>query len=112
MYLKELLQELGVSTKELRQRFANKQIKINGALCTALDHHLNISDGYWESGEFIDSLLRYNKDTYDYESLKYLVNHVSECFGESNVNTPMRNFLSDFTCISISKKEHFVFMNL
>ncbi len=99
----ELLKELGLPVKEIRNRFANKQIKINNQLCTALDHKLEIEDGYWELGDFI--FLNGSAITH-----KPWVD-IKDFFGPTKTNIKSLRFLSGFTLVSISKKEHFVFIS-
>lgn len=99
----ELLKALGLPVKEIRSRFANKQIKINNQLCTALDHKLDIHDGYWELGDFIflNSSAIQTKPWID----------IKDFFGPTKTNIIPLRFLSGFTLVSISKKEHFVFIS-
>lgn len=99
----ELLKALGLPVKEIRSRFANKQIKINNQLCTALDHNVDIEDGYWELGDFIflNSSAIIHKPWID----------IKDFFGPTKTNIKDLRFLSGYTLITISKKEHFVFIS-
>lgn len=103
MMLIELLKSMGLPVKEIRQRFANKQIKINNQLCTALDHNVDVGDGYWELGDFlfINGAAIESKPWVD----------IKDFFGPTKTNIKSLRFLSGFTLISISKKEHFVFIS-
>lgn len=98
-----LLKELGIPVKEIKGRFANKQIKINNVLCTAIDHDIRIQDGYWDLGDFL---------FYNMTSLKtfMFIDDIKDLFGECASNIEALKFLSGYTLLSISKKEHFVFI--
>lgn len=104
MTLIELLKAMGYPVKDIRSRFANMQIKINNETCTAIDAKLNIGDGYWELGEFIAINAKHLDD-------KLKVLDIKNFFGTGKTNIKSLEFLSGFTLVSISKKEHFVFIS-
>lgn len=103
MTIFELLKELGLPVKEIRGRFANLQIKINNETCTALDHKVNVGDGYWELGEFVFINAAF------LDNCKFL--DIKNFFGPTKTNIKSLDFLSGFTLISTSKKEHYVFIS-
>jgi hypothetical protein len=102
MTLLDLLKEF-FPVNECKKRFANKQIKINGEICTALDHDLQIQDGYWELGDFI-----YHNMSDDFSKRidkfkKLSGNTIQQMFDYDY-------FLDGFLCVSFSKREHYVFI--
>lgn len=114
----ELVKQLGLPTKEVRQRFANRQLKINNVLCTALDHKIKIKLEYTEAEKDEDKkLISYREfgefltlNNFDSPLAKVL--DIKDFFGEEPTNIKQFEFVTGYTLISISKKEHFVFMNL
>lgn len=103
MTILEIIKELGLPVKEIRSRFANKQIKVNNDLCTALDHNVDVEDGYWELGDFIflNAAHIHKNEFLD----------IKDFFGNRKTNVKGLEFLSGFTLISISKREHYVFIS-
>lgn len=51
--LYSILIDLGLFSKEIKQRFNNKQIKINGKPIKNLHHQLNVTDEVKEAGEWL-----------------------------------------------------------
>lgn len=114
MQLLSLLEKFGLTVKEIKSRFANKLIKINGTLCTAIDTNIPIVneeeigitalddflfDAYMatEDKEVSDLIMRSRLD----------VELVPTMFNPPYDNK-LSEFLSGFTCLTIGRKEHFV----
>lgn len=118
MKLLDLLQQLGLTEREAKSRFANKLIKINGELCTAIDHNIQLASeekiGYTPLDDFLFDLyfdtVKEDKEFSDLV-LKYRIS--SEPL-PALFNMPKRDkmcaFLSGFTCISIDRREDYVFL--
>ena len=106
MKLRELLVSL-IPSKEIKSRLANGQIKINN-ISVKENIELNVQDGYWELGDFIF----YNSKSI---GIHPILGDIKDFFGtdtDEPTNIHDLDFLSAFTLISISKREHFVFITI
>lgn len=114
MQILEILKQIGIPTKEIKQRFANRQIKVNGNVVDALDHDIPIQDGYWELGDFIYECMKSSDKDFcrHLTMLKFYFNSdITTFFGGCNmINNKAAKFLSGFVCLTLSKKEHIVFI--
>lgn len=114
MQILEILKQIGIPTKEIKQRFANKQLKVNGNIVDALDHNVPIMDGYWELGDFIFESMKSSDEEFckHLTILKVFINSdITTFFGGCNIsNNKAAKFLSGFVCLTLSKKEHYVFI--
>lgn len=111
MKIIELLKRKGLFANDIRQRFKNGQIKLNGELIQDIDLDVELVEKIVDekvskepiiidAGDFIFSLLKMNKifgtqlKMFDFETLS-----------ESNVNCELKDILSDFFIIRFSKKD-------
>lgn len=114
MQLLSLLEKFGLDLKEIKSRFANKLIRINGNLCTAIDTNVPILNeeeiGITELDHFLFDVFMATEDT-DISDL-ILKSRLDVELVPTMFNPPFDNklskFLSGFTCLTIGRKEHFV----
>lgn len=120
MKLINILECLGISTKEIRSKFALKQLAINGKLCTALDTDIKLASeteiGYTDLDEFLFNLSVTSIDddiASETKRLRRDVPNLCDIFKPENtfnISKKLSLFISGFICISISKTENYVFM--
>jgi hypothetical protein len=108
MILRSFIQNF-IPSKEIKVRFNNKQIKINGKIINNLNK--NINSNYYLSLE--DWLLTHdNKFLNDFRNLRYLFDELSlgELFNitNTNVNKPIIKYLKSFYLLEIDKNNKIV----
>lgn len=93
--------------KDIKQRVANGQIRINGEKITDLDTELSIQEGYWELGDFCyHSAHQLNRFSTELKLIG-----IRNLFGEEPTNIAGLDFLTGFSLIQLSKREEYVFIN-
>jgi len=98
MKISEVLKSMGLFSNDIRQRFKNGQIKINGEITN--DIELDIKGEILNAGEFLFKLILENKifgkqlRIFDFEILP-----------DSNLDNELKNILSKFFIIRFSKKD-------
>lgn len=105
--ISDILLNLNIPSKEIKTRFKNKQVRLNGIETDNIE--LDIEDFIMECGEFLCSF-------YDEKQIKTLNvwKNICDCkpaelFGEpSNIN--IIDNLEAFICLSASKNEHYILM--
>lgn len=116
--IREILSLFGPS-KEMKQRLNNGQIKINNEVIKSFDVEVNIEFN-WETHKLVDLpdfLMDSDLDLKQVALLKSYANlDIFNFFGsptifEEKTNINKFAFLSKFILISISKREHYVFVN-
>lgn len=112
MALKDILL-LFLPSNEIKIRIKNKQIKINNEIVSDSNILFDIQaeiveiedkrylQGYWELGDFLFLNEPFN--------LLSFVN-VKDLFGSEPTNLYNLHFLTGYTLLSLSKKEHYVFI--
>ncbi len=108
MVLRSFIQNF-IPSKEIKVRFNNKQIKINGKVINNLNK--NINSNYYLSLE--DWLLTHdNKFLNDFRNLRYLFDELSlgELFNITNTNVkkPIIKYLKSFYLLEIDKNNKIV----
>lgn len=105
--ISDIISSLNVPSKEIKTRFKNKQIKLNGQDVDNIE--LDIEDFIMECGEFLCNFY----DDKQIKSLNIWKNMCdckpTELFGESSTIKLLDN-LESFNCLSISKNEHYILM--
>lgn len=115
MKLREILLNF-IPSKDIRIRLNNKQIKVNNEVVIDGNLELNITgewlemdevkylNGWWEFGDF----LYYNVEAL--EGIPSRLFDLKDFFGEEPTNIKQLEFLTGYILISLSKREHYVFM--
>lgn len=101
MKLRELLIDF-IPSKEIKTRLANGQIKVNNEIVKE-NIELDVQEGYWFLGDFIYFNCRFILNS-------KIIGDVKNFFGPENTNIKTHEFLTGFTLISFSKKDHLVFI--
>lgn len=115
--IRELLSLFGPS-KEIKQRMSNKQIKINNEVITSFDVEVDI-DFEWETHKLVDApdfLMDSGLDLGQLVGMKAYGVDIFDFFGSPTIKDGPTNiekfaFLSNYVLVSISKREHYVFLN-
>lgn len=104
MKISEILKQRGVFANEIRSRFKNGQIKLNGETTENIDLDVKLDGAgnltIHNLGEFLFSVISQNKifalqlQIFDFESLP-----------ESNLDNELKNIFSKFFIIRFSKKD-------
>lgn len=101
MKLYDLLKEYGIFANELRQRFQNKQILVNGNPEQG-DYDLGNVTHVYDQGFFLSEL--YDIPNYDKWSGQLLMIGIENLMsGESNIKNELTHFLKDFKMVQVSK---------
>ena len=103
-----LLKELGLFSNELKARFANKQIKVNG---DAVDRNHDVDVARNDAGnvikEDVGDFIFHNIIPNDIWTKRVELFGLTELF-DSNINNDLTEFLSDFILLKTSKKDGFI----
>lgn len=92
-----------IPSKEIKQRLNNKQIKLNNEVVTNTNIELNVENNFTDLGDFLlSSELPFVAKIFD----------IKDFFGPGETNVKSLQFLKNYTLITISKREHFVYKNL
>jgi len=104
MKISEILKQRGVFANEIRSRFKNGQIKLNGEKTNNLDLDVKFDDAdnliVHDVGEFIFKIISQNDvfasqlKIFDFETIT-----------ESNLDNELKNIFSKFFIIRFSKKD-------
>lgn len=108
MKLSDILKEMRIFSQDIKSRFKNGQIAINGEVIKA-DVEIPISDfdKVIPAGDFIFNIL--NNAEFKNASIAFNILGVENLFGgETNINSALTRHLKDFWLLKISKKEFFV----
>ena len=109
MTIRDILIELGVPSAEIKKRFNNYQIKLNGE--SVSNFELNVNENFiMDSGDFITSFFDRKGLTTLNTWMKICSLSLPEMFGERS-NVSFIDCLESFSCLSISKNEHYILMN-
>lgn len=105
--IREILKQ-HIPSNEIKQRFNNKQIKLNNEVVTDLNQVLSIDPELsWDLGDFI---------FYNVERLTPLIQHqgilgnVRGWFGDFDTNIKKFRFLGAYDLLEFSKKDAIVFL--
>lgn len=111
MFLQEILSHF-LPSGESKKRLANKQIKINNIAVVDKTINVNVGDGFWELGDFLCALPKKELEAINAFKNIGIIEDIKDWFGDAEpTNIEQLKFLEGFTLISISKKEHFIFIN-
>lgn len=95
-----------IPSKEIKARLNNKQVKVNNEPVSSSKIDVDVIDEAWEElGNFVFRHIDKIPNCFNFIDIK-------DFFGEGETNIEAVSFLSDFTLVSISKIEHFVFKRL
>lgn len=113
MKISEILKRKGLFANDIRQRFKNGQIKLNGEVTTDIDLDIkplkdehqckmwkNVESGIFDAGDFIFFLIKNNNlfklqlQIFDFESIP-----------NSNLKNDLKKELDNFFIIRFSKKD-------
>ena len=100
--LTDILKERGIFSKEIRTRFANGQIKVNGIPMTEDIDIGDVDVSMLDIGEFIFSLMNNNV-----WALRLKMFGLEELMS-SNITNDLTEFLKNFLVVRTSKKDVFV----
>lgn len=98
-------------SNEIKNRIANKQLKLNNKIITSkmLKNEIIFNISFWEFDDFVYNWMKtLNKKQIQ---LVFICNNIEDFFGPEPSNIKTLNFLTGFSLLSLSKKEKFVFMN-
>lgn len=123
--IREILAKFGPS-KEMKQRLSNGQIKVNNEVVRSFDVEVNIllpetadifGQGPDKIVELAEFLMESGIDLQQLDGLRKAAGlDIKDFFGTQSkdniTNIDKFKFLSHFVLVSISKKEHYVFVNL
>lgn len=115
MKISEVLKNMGFFSNDIKSRFNNKQIKINGIQTDDIDLDIvDITDilkekqilkSSWDAGEFIFDILIDNPDVI----LKLKQIGIDNAF-DNNIENNCFDFLSNFLLLQISKNDKIILM--
>ena len=104
MKIIDILKQKGLFANDIRARFKNNQIKLNGEITQDVNLNIELDEKnnaiIIDVGDFIFSLLKKNKmfgiqlKMFDFETMS-----------ESNVNCELKEILNNFFIIRFSKKD-------
>jgi len=104
MKISEILKYQGLFSKEIRQRFKNGQIKLNGNITNDIELDVKFDDDdeliIFDAGDIIFKLILKDKKVYhqllvfDYETISL-----------SNLNCELKKFFDKYHIIRFSKKD-------
>lgn len=98
--LSEILKNRGLFSKDIKTRFAQKQIRVNGDV---IENDINIDmEGILDIGEFIFALISNN-----IWALRIQIFGLEELM-DSNIKNDLTEFLKQFKIVRTSKKDIFV----
>jgi hypothetical protein len=115
MKISEVLKTMGFFSNDIKNRFKNKQIKINGVQTDDID--LDIVDimgvvknndvllSTWEAGDFLYDILIDNPDVL----LKIKLIGIDNAF-DVNIENDCFDFLSNFLLLQVSKNDKFILL--
>jgi hypothetical protein len=110
MKLKTLLVEvLHIPSNEVKTRLKNKQVKINNEIVTNSDQEIDvIIDDYQDLGKWLTDHLS------DHQGAIRVANTIApggfrDFFGPDPTNVPSLMFFTEYTLITVSKREEYVF---
>ena len=108
MRVSEILFSLDIPSNEIKTRFKNKQIKLNGEVIENIE--LDVNDNFiMEAGEFI-SLFFTAKESNELRLIKNALNlQANELFGDKS-NIKLLDSLSGFHCLTIAKNINYILM--
>lgn len=98
--LTDILKNRGIFSNEIKARFKQKQIKVNGEV---IENDIDIEmDSILDVGDFVFSLMRNNV-----WKLRLQIFGLEGLFG-SNIKNDLTEFLKQFKIVRTSKKDIFV----
>lgn len=110
MTIKELLIDKGIPASEVRSRLISGQVKLNGMKVCDPNFDLGMIEEFQELGDFLINMFS--------EKMVLLTTVITPdirlLFGtldNETCNIQCLNFLKNFNCLQVSKKESWVFKN-
>jgi hypothetical protein len=100
--LTDILKQRGIFSKEIKSRFAQKQIKVNG-LVVSEDFDIGDVEETIDIGNFVFSLMRNN-----IWALRIRIFGLEDLMSASNIKNDLTEFLKGFLIVRTSKKDVFV----
>jgi hypothetical protein len=107
MKISEILLELDIPSKEIKTRFQNKNIKLNGEITDNIDLDINLN--------FIMDLPDYLCEFYSFKEINDLNSLLNTLNLKINdiCNTNLSGIFKDFTqfyCLTIAKNQHYLLL--
>lgn len=107
--LYDVLKGTGLNSKDIRQRFNNKQIKINGRVVKNMNQELNIVDAIYDADEWLcahDTELMKK-----ISGLRYLFDSFGEMFQlQTNIDSEALRYMKSFLLLEVDKKTFYILM--
>ena len=105
MKISDILKQQGIFAAEIKTRFKNKQIQLNGDIVTDIE----VGDvDVLDAGDFVfDMIKKHGQPMFQFLQLNGL-----ECSFETNIKNDITKILSTFSFLRTSKKEWFVLSKL
>lgn len=105
MKISEILLNLDIPSNEIKSRFKNKQIKLDGEDVDNIDIDINLNF-IMDFGDFLSYICNDRNLKIIYDAKMVLGLKVNELFG---TNIPkLKELFDQFYCLTISKNEHYI----